>query len=113
MVIYKALRVGGITATCLFFHSPLFGVCHWQHCTSGGTLISHITLLLLLHVDRYKLSNALLAAYKIEQCIEYQHLPPRLDPDLSIEMSQMNLVCATAFPRVFPLKPIFEGFVAY
>lgn len=39
----------------------------------------------------YKLSNALMGAYKIDRCIEYQHLPPRLDPDLSIEVSQMNL----------------------
>lgn len=39
----------------------------------------------------YKLSNALMAAYKVDQCIEYQHLPPRLDPDLSIEVSQMSL----------------------
>ncbi|XP_075549809.1 protein maelstrom homolog [Dermacentor variabilis] len=39
----------------------------------------------------YKMSNALLNAYRIERCIDYQHLPPRFDPSLNFEVSQMNL----------------------
>uniref|UniRef100_A0A1E1XGI7 Protein maelstrom n=1 Tax=Amblyomma aureolatum TaxID=187763 RepID=A0A1E1XGI7_9ACAR len=39
----------------------------------------------------YKMSNALLNAYKIETIIEYQHLPPRFDPSLNFEVSQMNV----------------------
>ncbi|KAH7945790.1 hypothetical protein HPB49_015620 [Dermacentor silvarum] len=39
----------------------------------------------------YKMSNALLPAYKIDRIIDYQHLPPRLDPSLNFEVSQMNV----------------------
>ncbi|CAN7938172.1 unnamed protein product [Ixodes hexagonus] len=39
----------------------------------------------------YKLSNALLKAYKVDKSIDYQHLPPKNDPDLSFEVSQLNL----------------------
>uniref|UniRef100_A0A224YX10 Protein maelstrom n=1 Tax=Rhipicephalus zambeziensis TaxID=60191 RepID=A0A224YX10_9ACAR len=44
----------------------------------------------------YKMSNALLHAYRIERCIDYQHLPPRYDPSLTFEVSQMNLRPARA-----------------
>uniref|UniRef100_A0A023FTL8 Putative maelstrom protein n=1 Tax=Amblyomma parvum TaxID=251391 RepID=A0A023FTL8_AMBPA len=39
----------------------------------------------------YKISNALLHAYKIENVIQYQHLPPRYDPSLNFEIRQMNV----------------------
>lgn len=39
----------------------------------------------------YKMSNALLNAFKVEKIIEYQHLPPRFDPSLSFEVSVMNV----------------------
>lgn len=39
----------------------------------------------------YKMSNALLNAYRIEHPIDYQHLPPRFDPSLNFEVSQMNV----------------------
>ncbi|XP_075749898.1 protein maelstrom homolog [Rhipicephalus microplus] len=39
----------------------------------------------------FKMSNALVNAYRVERIIEYQHLPPRYDPSLTFEVSQMNL----------------------
>ncbi|KAH6920869.1 hypothetical protein HPB50_028144 [Hyalomma asiaticum] len=40
----------------------------------------------------YKMSNALLHAYRIEHPIDYQHLPARFDPSLNFKVFQMNLL---------------------
>lgn len=53
----------------------------------------------------YKLSNALLKAYKVDRSIEYRHLPPKNDPDLPFEVSQLNLKPSRLVNRQYHPSP--------
>ncbi|XP_064471876.1 protein maelstrom homolog [Ornithodoros turicata] len=56
----------------------------------------------------YKLSNALLNVYDIEHSIDYQHLPPRIDPTMNYEITHLNVK-----PSRGGRRPMSAGSTAY
>ncbi|XP_077483399.1 protein maelstrom homolog [Amblyomma americanum] len=74
-ILHSAIFDYEMTSLC-YYHAEIGN----RHCALGET-----------RRVGYKISNALLNAYKIEEIIEYQHLPPRLDPSSNFEISQMNV----------------------
>ncbi|KAK8779725.1 hypothetical protein V5799_018938 [Amblyomma americanum] len=79
-ILYSAMFDYEMKCLC-YYHAEIDNI----HCALGET-----------RRIGFKMSNVLLSAYEVDEIIEYQHLPPRLDPSSNFEVSQMNVRPARA-----------------